>query len=161
MECKSIYAFLYGAGDAKIGRIIKGDAAEGKAIKRKFLKATTAIKNLRDAVQNTLVEIDRGRIVRWKRHYLRGLDGRLLHVRSPHSALNLLLQSAGALICKKWIVLTEQRLVEQGLKHGWDGDFAFMAWVHKSLCTIINQVNSVKPLWGNTELSHREETYAW
>lgn len=125
-----IYAFLYGAGDAKIGRIIKGDATDGKAIKRKFLKATPAIKNLRDAVQNTLVETDRGRIVRWKRHYLRGLDGRLLHVRSPHSALNLLLQSAGALICKKWIVLTEQHLIEQGLKHGWDGDFAFMAWIH-------------------------------
>ena len=125
-----IYAFLYGAGDAKIGRIIKGDATDGKAIKRKFLKATPAIKNLRDAVQNALVETDRGRIVRWKRHYLRGLDGRLLHVRSPHSALNLLLQSAGALICKKWIVLTEQHLIEQGLKHGWDGDFAFMAWIH-------------------------------
>lgn len=125
-----IYAFLYGAGDAKIGRIIKGDATDGKAIKRKFLKATPAIKSLRDAVQNALVETDRGRIIRWKRHYLRGLDGRLLHVRSPHSALNLLLQSAGALICKKWIVLTEQRLVAQGLKHGWDGDFAFMAWIH-------------------------------
>ena len=125
-----IYAWLYGAGDAKIGRIIKGDAADGKAIKRKFLKATPAIKSLRDAVQNTLVETDRGRIIRWKRHYLRGLDGRLLHVRSPHSALNLLLQSAGALICKKWIVLTEQHLVEQGLKHGWDGDFALMAWIH-------------------------------
>ena len=91
-----IYAFLYGAGDAKIGRIIKGDATDGKAIKRKFLKATPAIKSLRDAVQNALVETDKGRIVRWKRHYLRGLDGRLLHVRSPHSALNLLLQSAGA-----------------------------------------------------------------
>ena len=125
-----IYAFLYGAGDAKIGRIIKGDATDGKAIKRKFLKATPAIKSLRDAVQNTLVETDRGRIVRWKRHYLRGLDGRLLHVRSPHSALNLLLQSAGAIICKQWIVLTEQMLYEQGLRHGWDGDYAFMAWVH-------------------------------
>ena len=125
-----IYAFLYGAGDTKIGRIIKGDATDGKAIKRKFLKATPAIKSLRDAVQNALVETDRGRIIRWKRHYLRGLDGRLLHVRSPHSALNLLLQSAGAVICKQWIVLTEQRLVEQGLKHGWDGDFAFMAWIH-------------------------------
>ena len=112
-------------------------------------------------MQNTLVETERGKVVRWKRHYLRGLDGRILHVRSPHSALNLLLQSAGAIICKQWIVLTEQMLYEQGLRHGWDGDYAFMAWVHKALCTIINQVNSVKPLWGNTELSHREETYAW
>ena len=130
MECKSIYAFLYGAGDAKIGRIIKGDVNDGKTIKRRFLRATPAIKKLRDAVQNALVETDKGRIVHWKRHYLRGLDGRLLHVRSPHSALNLLLQSAGALICKKWIVLTEQRLIERGLRHGWDGDFALMAWIH-------------------------------
>ena len=93
------------------------------------------------------METDRGKVVRWKRHYLKGLDGRLLHVRSPHSALNLLLQSAGALICKKWIVETERRLINRGLKHGWDGDFAYMAWVHKALCTIINQVNSVKPNW--------------
>ena len=128
-----IYAFLYGAGDAKIGKIIGGDAAEGKQIKRKFLKATPAIKNLRDAVQNAIVETERGKVVRWKRHYLKGLDGRHLSVRSPHSALNLLLQSAGALICKKWIVETEKGLIGRGLKHGWDGDFAYMAWVHDEI----------------------------
>ena len=128
-----IYAFLYGAGDSKIGKIIGGDSAEGKQIKRKFLKATPAIKKLRDAVQNAIVETDRGKIVRWKRHYLKGLDGRLLSVRSPHSALNLLLQSAGALICKKWIVETERGLIQRGLKHGWDGDFAYMAWVHDEI----------------------------
>lgn len=128
-----IYAFLYGAGDSKIGKIIGGDSAEGKQIKRKFLKATPAIKNLRDAVQNAIVETDRGKIVRWKRHYLKGLDGRLLAVRSPHSALNLLLQSAGALICKKWIVETERNLIRRGLRHGWDGDFAYMAWVHDEI----------------------------
>lgn len=133
MECKDIYAFLYGAGDAKIGKIIGEDAAAGNKIKRKFLKATPAIKNLRDAVQNVLVETERGRVTRWKRKYLKGLDGRLLHVRSPHSALNLLLQSAGALVCKKWIVRTEERLIGRGLKHGWDGDFAYMAWVHDEI----------------------------
>lgn len=128
-----IYAFLYGAGDAKIGKIIGGDAGDGKRIKRKFLKATPAIKSLRDAVQNALVVTERGKVVHWKRHYLKGLDGRLLHVRSPHSALNLLLQSAGALVCKKWIVRTEERLLSRGLKHGWDGDFAYMAWVHDEI----------------------------
>ena len=87
-----------------------------------------------------------GRVLKWKRKYLKGLDGRLLYVRSVHSAVNLLLQSAGALICKKWICRWEERLVNRGLTHGWNGDFAFMAWVHKqSLCTI-NQVNSVKAL---------------
>lgn len=126
-----IYAFLYGAGDAKIGKIVKGDNKDGKRLKRDFLKKTPAIASLKKAIVDTLVaESDKGRVIKWKRRYLKGLDGRPLHVRSLHSALNLLLQSAGALICKKWVIRLEERLVERGLKHGWDGDFAFMAWVH-------------------------------
>lgn len=125
-----IYGFLYGAGDAKIGKIIGGTAEQGRAIKRKFLQATPAIKNLRDAIRNSLVETKQGQVIRWKRHYLTGLDGRHLHVRSVHSALNLLLQSAGAIICKKWLVETKRRLKERGLREGWDKDYAFMAWIH-------------------------------
>lgn len=122
---------MYGAGDAKIGKIVGGDATEGKRLKKKFLAATPAIKNLRKAIEGVLVkETYHGKITRWKRHYLKGLDGRLLHVRSIHSALNLLLQSAGALVCKYWIVRTEERLLDRGLKHGWEGDFALMAWIH-------------------------------
>lgn len=125
-----IYAFLYGAGDAKIGKIINGSASDGKRIKKKFLKETPAIRSLREAVQDALAIVERGRVSQWKRHYIKGLDGRHLHVRSLHAALNLLLQSAGALICKKWIVRTEERLLDRGLQHGWDGDFCLMAWVH-------------------------------
>lgn len=129
-----IYAFLYGAGDEKIGKLIGEDAKAGKKIKKKFLDATPAIAALRHAVENALVypaDYSHGfRKQKWKRYYLLGLDKRHLHVRSVHSALNLLLQSAGALVCKKWIVLTEKRLLARGLKHGWDGDFALMAWIH-------------------------------
>jgi hypothetical protein len=95
-----IYAFLYGAGDKAIGKQLGGDEKVGKQVKNKFLKATPAIKMLREAVKNTLVVEYHGKIKEWKRKYLRGLDGRHLHVRSLHSALNLLLQSCGALICK-------------------------------------------------------------
>lgn len=126
-----IYGFLYGAGDAKIGSIIKGTKEDGKRIKKKFLEATPAIKQLKQKIEDTLVEYTSRRTQRWKRRYLKGLDGRILHVRSVHSALNLLLQSAGAIICKKWIVRTEERMIKRGYKHGWDGDFAYMAWVHK------------------------------
>lgn len=133
-----IYAYLYGAGDAKIGKIINGTASDGKAIKKKFNTALPAIAELRQSVEDTLVypidwrKRDRnGKVqVKWKRHFLYGLDRRKLHVRSVHSALNLLLQSAGALVCKKWIVITEERLIQLGLKHGWDGDFCLMAWIH-------------------------------
>lgn len=129
-----VYATLYGAGDAKIGKIVGGDAAEGKKLKKRFAEAVPAWGSLKAAVENALVypiDYKHGqRKQKWKRHYLLGLDKRHLHVRSVHSALNLLLQSAGALICKKWIVRTEERLIARGLKHGWDGDFALMAWVH-------------------------------
>lgn len=123
-----IYAFLYGAGDKAIGKQLGGDEKVGKQVKNKFLKATPAIKMLREAVKNTLVVEYHGKIKEWKRKYLRGLDGRHLHVRSLHSALNLLLQSCGALICKKWICLREENMIKAGYDHG--KDFQFMAWVH-------------------------------
>lgn len=128
-----IYAFLYGAGDAKIGRIVGKDKKAGKALKKAFLSKTPAIKDLREAVENVLVEMERGRVKRWKRKYLKGLDGRPLWVRSPHSALNLLLQSCGALICKLWTVITEDKMIERGYKHGWDGDFAYLMWIHDEM----------------------------
>lgn len=132
-----IYAFLYGAGDAKIGSITGGDGPEGKRLKKNFMAATPAIADLREAINFALVEssqwVDGKQKVRWKRTWMKGLDGRKLHVRSPHSALNMLLQSAGALLCKYWIVATERILIAQGLKHGWDGDFAYMAWVHDEM----------------------------
>ena len=63
-----------------------------------------------------------------------GLDGRLLHIRSPHSALNTQLQSDGALICKKWVCLTTEALErEHRLKHGVDGDFVLMGWIHDEM----------------------------
>ena len=114
-----------------MGKLIGGDAKAGKAIKKKFLKANPAIVQLRNAIKDCLIaEKYLGKIIKWSRKYLKGLDGRHLHVRSVHSALNLLLQSAGALVCKYWIVRTEERLLARGLKHGWDGDFALMAWCH-------------------------------
>ncbi|PMX14142.1 MULTISPECIES: DNA polymerase [unclassified Pseudomonas] len=135
-----IYAFLYGAGDAKVGGFIGGGKKEGKALKKSFLENTPAITGLREALEDSLItsqtynNITKKWDVKWKRRWIKGLDGRKIHVRSPHSALNSLLQSAGALICKAWVVETERLLMEEhGYVHGWDGDFAFMAWVHDEL----------------------------
>lgn len=132
-----IYGFLYGAGAAKIGQIVGGTAEDGKRLIKNFLEQTPAIAALREAITGTLVKdskwVGGEQKVTWKRRWVRGLDGRKVHVRSPHAALNTLLQSAGALICKLWIVETERLLLEAGLKHGWDGDFAYMAWVHDEI----------------------------
>lgn len=132
-----IYGFLYGAGDEKIGQIVGAGKERGKELKKKFLENTPAIAALREAIQQGLVESSKWvageQQVKWKRRWIRGLDGRRVHVRSPHAALNTLLQSAGALICKLWIVRVEEMLLEAGLKHGWDGDFAYMAWIHDEI----------------------------
>ncbi|SOO46809.1 DNA Polymerase [Yersinia phage fPS-59] len=132
-----IYGFLYGAGPAKIGQIVNGTAEDGKRLIKNFLEQTPAIAALRKAIQSSLVESstwrDGEQKVVWKRRWIRGLDGRKVHVRSPHAALNTVLQSAGAIICKLWIIETERLLLDAGLKHGWDGDFAYMAWVHDEI----------------------------
>lgn len=129
-----IYGFLYGAGDEKIGQIVGAGKERGKQLKTKFLENTPAIAALRESITQTLVKssawVGGEQRVEWKRRWIKGLDGRKVHVRSPHAALNTLLQSAGALICKLWIIKLEEMMTEKGYKHGWDGDFAYMAWVH-------------------------------
>jgi DNA polymerase-1 len=91
-----IYAFLYGAGDAKIGSIVGGSNTVGKRLKEKFLENTPALAELRDRVGTAAA-----------RGYLRGLDGRRLWIRSEHAALNTLLQAAGAVVMKKALVIFE------------------------------------------------------
>lgn len=106
-----IYAWLYGAGDAKIGAIIGSDASAGKKIKAKFLAANKALARLIEDVKD---EGSSGVIM--------GLDGRPLKLRrdadgSPmvHKALNLLLQAAGSIVVKYWTVLCNARIKAEGL----------------------------------------------
>lgn len=178
-----IYAFLYGAGDEKLGKIytkysplssgdiktrgknttilnqlvrqgVKPTAEKiatiytGKLLKQKFLKALPALANLshnRDKPSH-LDKILKKRKKQFKKMWLNGLDGRELHVRREYAALNTLLQSAGALICKAWMVFVFKELCRIGLRPGYqckdgnwlakDGgpcDFAICAWVHDEL----------------------------
>jgi len=92
-----IYAFLYGAGDSKIGSIVGGSAKAGASLKAKFLDNTPALKTLRRRVDS---QSSKG--------WLRGLDGRRLVVRSAHAGLNVLLQSAGAIIMKQALILLDK-----------------------------------------------------
>lgn len=96
-----IYAFLYGAGDAKIGSIVGGSGSDGKRLKEQFLSNTPSLQALRERVSRAAGS---GRIA--------GLDGRKIRIRSEHAALNSLLQSAGAIVMKKALVLATERLRE-------------------------------------------------
>ena len=89
-----IYAFLYGAGDAKLGGIAEGPAGYGKLLKERFLDATPALKQLRVRIKD----------ITSRREWLKGVDGRILRIRSQHSALNTLLQGMGAIVMKYWLI---------------------------------------------------------
>lgn len=94
-----IYAFLYGAGDGKIGAITGGGAKEGAKLKAAFLSSLPALDKLLSRVQRLATK---GSVP--------GLDGRRVMVRSEHAALNTLLQSAGAIVMKKALVIAAARL---------------------------------------------------
>jgi len=113
-----IYGFLYGAGNEKIGQIIGKGSTEGKKIREKFLKALPSLGVLKQKISRALEN----------KNWLRGLDGRQLHVRSEHSALNTLLQSAGAVVMKQATVLLYAKLLKIGMVPS--DDFMFVAHVH-------------------------------
>ena len=99
-----IYAFLYGAGAAKIGKIVGGDAKKGQKLVDTFLNNLPDLKQLRTRVQQ---EAESGKV--------KGLDGRYLKIRSEHAALNTLLQGAGAIVCKKWLIHIIKKINMSGI----------------------------------------------
>lgn len=89
-------------------------------MRQAFLEKVPALGLLTSGVQSTYT----------KQGFLRGLDGRELHIRSSHAALNTLLQSAGALVCKRWIV----EFVKLLRSKGWyQTKVKIVAWVHDEL----------------------------
>lgn len=100
-----IYAFLYGAGPEKLGKIVGGGYEEGKRMQKRFLDKVPALAMLKKQVETNAK----------LRGYLLGLDGRRLRIRSTHAALNTLLQSAGAVLMKQATILMNQRIRRAGL----------------------------------------------
>lgn len=118
------YAFIYGAGDFKLGMILGGKGSQaaikkaGAESRAKFLNSLPALKKLTERVKAKAKT----------QGTLKGLDGRVLAVRSEHAALNTLLQSAGAIQMKRALVILDNELQEAGLIPGIH--YEFVANVH-------------------------------
>lgn len=153
------YAYIYGAGADKVGQSLtvtdeeipdlitykalpgmlrwkeriegpdyvepddrtKARMAKGHALIRTFEQKIPGLKDLKAGVCGTGGE----------RGWLKGLDGRKLYIRKKHAALNQLLQGAGAIICKLWMVLTHEKLAALGLVSG--VDYQQVVWSHDEL----------------------------
>jgi DNA polymerase I-like protein with 3'-5' exonuclease and polymerase domains len=94
------YAFLYGAGDQKIGLsydpLLSPNKAKekGAEIRAAYVAAIDGLGDLLAAVR---AAGDRG--------FIKSIDGRKISVDSPHKALNYLLQSSAGVVAKRWMVI--------------------------------------------------------
>jgi len=109
-----IYALMYGAGDARLGNVMNASVKAGKKARELFFENKPAFKKLNDKVKSTAKV----------RGYLKGLDKRVLWIRNEHASLNTLLQSAGAIVMKKALVLLDEYLIERNL------EYKFVANIH-------------------------------
>tara|TARA_R100001530_G_scaffold90636_1_gene62974 strand:+ start:3036 stop:4910 length:1875 start_codon:yes stop_codon:yes gene_type:complete len=123
-----LYALIYGAGSERIGAIVseKGSTkkqrmSRGYKLKRKYYKNLPALEELTKKI--TAKAESEG--------FIKAIDGRPIKIRSPHSALNFCLQSAGAIISKLWYIICYEELSRKGFVYG--KDWSFLAHVHDEI----------------------------
>jgi len=107
------YSTLYGAGAEKVGSIAGFGSVRGKKLIDNFINNTPGLAPLKQKLSKFV-----------KKGHVPGLDGRRIRIRSDHAALNTLLQGAGAIIAKQWLVEADRLLREHNI------DARLMAWVH-------------------------------
>ena len=125
-----IYALLYGAGDEKLGSVAGGGRTTGKKLRESFLSNLPSFAALKDRVSNAS-----------SRGYLTGLDGRRLLVRSEHSALNTLLQAAGAIVMKKALVILDD------YAKLWKLDYKIIGNIHDEVQSEVAEKDAEKFGW--------------
>ena len=101
------YAFLYGAGDEKIGHSYDAQLSsvqakkKGKEIRAAYVNAVTGLGDLLDAIKKAS-----------EKGYIKSIDGRKINIDSPHKALNYLLQSGAGVVAKRWMVINQEHIKE-------------------------------------------------
>lgn len=130
-----IYAFLLGAGDAKIGDILGGGTRRGREAKRAFVEAYPGLRTLRSET------IPRDA----KRGYFRSFDGRLVACDSQHLMMAGYLQTGEAVIMKHANILWRQRLEEKGI------EYKQVNFVHDEWQTEIRGDRELAELVGNIQ----------
>ena len=101
------YAFLYGAGNSKIGHSFDPQLSDAQA-KKKGSEIREAFVNAIDGLAELLEAIKAAA----EKGFIRSIDGRKIHVDSPHKSLNYLLQSGAGVLAKRWMVINHQNTQE-------------------------------------------------
>lgn len=135
------YAYMYGAGDEKLGSIVVPGASSSR--KRKVGAELRAAFEEEIPAMGSLVKGVKRKAR--KANYVNLIDGRRAYVRNDYAALNTLLQGTGAIICKYWIREFNSRLSERyGLDPvrqgggGWLHPWAALGWIHDEVQIAVN-----------------------
>lgn len=101
-----LYAYLLGAGDAKVGQIIGDTQVAGKVVKAKFINNFPGLLELMKDLERQIERTSRITLC----------DGAQVIVDQPHARLGYLLQGDESRIMKKAAILVAQEIYRQG----WD-----------------------------------------
>jgi len=122
-----IYAFIYGAGNDKLGEILEVNNDEAKRVRHKFEASLPALKTLTTSARHKFKTSG----------FVKGLDGRKLLPRAEHSVLNTLIQSAGALLVKQGTIILNEELHRNGFV--WGKDYAMVLHVHDEMQFVVQK----------------------
>ena len=100
-----IYAFLLGAGDAKVGQIIGGSTRDGREVKARFVGNFPGLSDLLDDLERQVERTGRIRLC----------DRTPIIVEHPHTRLGYLLQGNENRIMKRAAILTDRFVRRRGL----------------------------------------------
>ena len=104
------YAFLYGAGDAKIGYSFDAQLSDAKA-KKKGKEIRAAFVAAIDGLADLLQAVNQ----RGQQGFIYSLDKRKILLDSPHKSLNYLLQSGAGVVAKRWMVINQETIKQASL----------------------------------------------
>jgi len=109
-----LYAYLFGAGDGKLGQVLSGqsNASIGKRSRADFAKGIKGLEELKAKLSKT-----------WKHTFhtqgdgwFPALDGRPVFCPAEHQTLNYLLQSAEGITCKAAVSYAMRKIDEEKLR---------------------------------------------
>jgi DNA polymerase-1 len=152
------YGFLFGMRAKRAGEIItaivraarqidpsyRGPSTNGAQALRRFEAATPGLKQLREKLEEKAAQ----------KQWVLGLDKRRVPTGAQYKALNRIVTSAEAIVCKRWLIRVYDELCAR-FRYGWDGDVVITAWVHDELAVCCRP--EIAEQVGETMVRHARE----
>lgn len=136
------YAFMFGASDNKLGRMVGKDAAAGARIREALLSISPGFQALVDNLTREWESNAKKRTNRWKKleyydGWIAGLDGRPIYIPKANDILVYVLQSDEAIQMSAAYCMMYKRAIDAGFK--WGDDFGILAFVHDEVNIEVKQ----------------------